>query len=161
MQIYNILHFPLSRYVEGVCPNCGFEDARGDQCDSCQKLIDAIELRNPRCKVCGSTPKVRTSKHIFIDLPQIESKLTTWLDKSSESWTSNAKVIAKSWLKGGLQPRCITRDLKWGTEVPKEGYRDKVKYRQRMYLQDRKWIGKGVRRFKILPAVLQSVPPIF
>jgi methionyl-tRNA synthetase len=68
---------------------------------------------------------VRTSRHIFIDLPQIESKLTTWLEKSSESWTSNAKVIAKSWLKGGLQPRCITRDLKWGTEVPKEGYRDK------------------------------------
>ena len=56
--------------------------------------------------------------------------MTTWLDKSSESWTSNAKVIAKSWLKveGGLKPRCITRDLKWGTAVPKEGYRDKVFY---------------------------------
>ena len=124
----NCDRFLADRYVEGICPNCAFEDARGDQCDSCQKLINAVDLRSPRCKICTSTPNVRSSKHIFIDLPQIESKLTTWLDKSSESWTSNAKVIAKSWLKGGLQPRCITRDLKWGTAVPKEGYRDKVFY---------------------------------
>ena len=119
-------HF--SRYVEGTCPlpGCGFEDARGDQCDGCGKLINAVELRNPRCKICSATPKTKTSKHIFIDLPKIETRLTEWLDEASKLWTSNARVIAKTWMKNGLQPRCITRDLKWGTKVPKEGFEDKV-----------------------------------
>ena len=118
----------LYRYVEGTCPHpgCGFEDARGDQCDNCQKLIDAKELINPRCKICSSTPKAKTSKHIFIDLPKVEQKLTQWLYESSKLWTNNARVIANSWIKTGLQPRCITRDLKWGTKVPQDGYKDKV-----------------------------------
>ena len=117
------------RYVEGGCPHpgCGFEDARGDQCDGCQKLINAIELKSPRCKICSSTPKVRKSKHIFIDLPKIEEKLTAWVNEASELWTNNARVIAKTWMENGLRPRCITRDLKWGTKVPKEGYHDKVR----------------------------------
>jgi methionyl-tRNA synthetase len=126
----NCDRFLADRYVEGVCPHpgCGYEDARGDQCDSCQKLINAVDLINPRCKICSSTPKVTTSKHIFIDLPKIEPKLISWLDEASKSWTNNAQVITKSWVKLGLRPRCITRDLKWGTPVPKEGYEDKVFY---------------------------------
>ena len=118
-----------SRYVEGTCPlpGCGFEDARGDQCDKCGKLINAVELQKPRCKICSATPKTKTSKHIFIDLPKIEPKLTEWIDEASKLWTSNARVIAKTWMKNGLQPRCITRDLKWGTKVPKEGFEDKVR----------------------------------
>merc|ERR1719167_225883 len=122
--------FLADRYVEGTCPlpGCGFEDARGDQCDGCGKLINAVELRNPRCKICRATPKTKTSKHIFIDLPKIETRLTEWLDEASKLWTSNARVIAKTWMKNGLQPRCITRDLKWGTKVPKEGFEDKVFY---------------------------------
>ena len=126
---YNQLYLFHCRYVEGGCPHpgCGFEDARGDQCDGCQKLINAIELKNPRCKICSSTPKVRKSKHIFIDLPKIEEKLTTWVNEASELWTNNARVIAKTWMENGLRPRCITRDLKWGTKVPKEGYHDKVR----------------------------------
>jgi len=122
--------FLADRYVEGTCPlpGCGFEDARGDQCDGCGKLINAVELRNPRCKICSATPKTKTSKHIFIDLPKIETRLTEWLDEASKLWTSNARVIAKTWMKNGLQPRCITRDLKWGTKVPKEGFEDKVFY---------------------------------
>ena len=120
---YNQLYLFHCRYVEGGCPHpgCGFEDARGDQCDGCQKLINAIELKNPRCKICSSTPKVRKSKHIFIDLPKIEEKLTKWVNEASELWTNNARVIAKTWMENGLRPRCITRDLKWGTKVPKEG----------------------------------------
>ena len=122
--------FLADRFVEGTCPiaSCGFEDARGDQCDACGKLINASELIKPRCKLCGKTPEIRTSGHIFLDLPKVEEALNSWLDKSSEKWSSNARVIAKSWLKGGLQPRCITRDLVWGTPVPLEGYKDKVFY---------------------------------
>lgn len=122
--------FLADRYVEGTCPlpGCGFEDARGDQCDKCGKLINAVELQKPRCKICSATPKTKTSKHIFIDLPKIEPKLTEWIDEASKLWTSNARVIAKTWMKNGLQPRCITRDLKWGTKVPKEGFEDKVFY---------------------------------
>lgn len=105
-----------------------FSDARGDQCDACGKLINAIELKSPRCKLCSKCPSIRTSNHLFLDLPQLEQSLELWLDKSSEKWSNNARVIAKSWLKGGLQPRCITRDLKWGTPVPLAGYESKVKY---------------------------------
>ena len=103
-----------------------FEDARGDQCDGCGKLINAIELKVPRCKICGQSPAVRTSRHLFLNLPELEERLNDWLVGSSARWTSNARVIARSWLKGGLQPRCITRDLKWGTPVPLKGYENKV-----------------------------------
>jgi len=126
----NCDRFLADRFVEGICPHpgCGFEDARGDQCDGCQKLINATELINPRCKICSLTPKVRTSKHIFIDLPKIEARLDKWLEDASQVWTNNAQQIAKTWMKLGLQPRCITRDLKWGTRVPKDGFQDKVFY---------------------------------
>lgn len=114
------------RFVEGTCPMCKFEDARGDQCDGCGKLINANDLIKARCKLCSKQPKVKTSKHLFIDLPKIEDELKEWFEESSKGWTHNAREIAKSWLKGGLQQRCITRDLKWGTQVPLEGYENKV-----------------------------------
>jgi len=120
--------FLADRFVEGECPLCGYEDARGDQCDACGKLINASELIRPRCKLCARCPEVRTSNHLFLDLPKLEGRLTNWLEESSQKWSNNARVIAKSWLKGGLQPRCITRDLKWGTPVPLEGFQDKVFY---------------------------------
>jgi len=124
----NCDRFLADRFVEGQCPLCNYDDARGDQCDSCGKLINAIDLKAPRCKICSKSPTVKTSRHLFLDLPQVESRLGTWLEKSSEKWTNNARVIAKAWLKGGLQPRCITRDLKWGTPVPLAGYEKKVFY---------------------------------
>jgi len=126
--------FLADRFVEGECPlpGCHYEDARGDQCDKCGKLINAVELIKPRCKLCsknsGVQLEVRSSKHLFIDLPKLEEGLNNWLNESSEQWTNNARVIAKSWTKGGLQQRCITRDLKWGTPVPLEGYENKVFY---------------------------------
>ncbi|XP_027055793.1 methionine--tRNA ligase, cytoplasmic-like isoform X1 [Pocillopora damicornis] len=130
LQCVDCKRFLADRFVEGTCPFCNFEDARGDQCDSCGKLINAIELKKPRCKVCGGTPKVRSSKHLFLNLTKLESSLKSWVDKSSTegTWTSNARHITRGWIQEGLRPRCITRDLKWGTPVPLEGYTDKVFY---------------------------------
>uniref|UniRef100_A0A6B2ECX7 Methionine--tRNA ligase, cytoplasmic n=1 Tax=Phlebotomus kandelakii TaxID=1109342 RepID=A0A6B2ECX7_9DIPT len=118
------------RFVEGVCPHpgCGYEDARGDQCDSCGKLVNATELIRPRCKLCNTTPVLRDSRQFFIDLPKIEPKLREWFASVESGWTHNARVITKSWLREGLRTRCITRDLKWGIPVPMEGFESKVFY---------------------------------
>lgn len=109
---------------------CAYEDARGDQCDNCGKLINATELIRPRCKRCSETPSVRSSKHLFLDLPKLEPMLNKYLEgvwaDDNNRWTSNAVVITKSWIRDGLKPRCISRDLKWGTPIPLEEYKEKV-----------------------------------
>jgi len=122
--------FLADRFVEGACPHpgCGYEDARGDQCDGCGKLINAIELIRPRCKVCSTAPVVRQSNQLFLDLPKIEPKLREWIDSVDMMWTNNARVITKAWLREGLKSRCITRDLKWGIPVPLKGFESKVFY---------------------------------
>ncbi|XP_013859609.1 methionine--tRNA ligase, cytoplasmic isoform X2 [Austrofundulus limnaeus] len=122
--------FLADRFVEGTCPHCSYPEARGDQCDKCGRLINAVELREPQCKVCRQTPVIRSSKHLFLDLPKLESQLEQWLDKSTSSgdWTANAKQITRSWIRDGLKPRCITRDLKWGTPVPHPDFKEKVFY---------------------------------
>ncbi|XP_040852249.1 methionine--tRNA ligase, cytoplasmic-like isoform X2 [Ochotona curzoniae] len=126
----NCARFLADRFVEGVCPFCGYEEARGDQCDKCGKLINAVELKKPQCKVCRSSPVVKSSRHLFLDLPKLEERLEAWLGKTlpGSDWTPNARFIIRSWLRDGLKPRCITRDLKWGTPVPLEGFEDKVFY---------------------------------
>ncbi|XP_053311718.1 methionine--tRNA ligase, cytoplasmic isoform X2 [Spea bombifrons] len=122
--------FLADRFVEGTCPFCNYEEARGDQCDKCGKLINAVELKRPQCKVCKQAPVVKSSKHLFLDLPKLEERLEKWLDQSfaTGDWTANARFITRSWIRDGLKPRCITRDLKWGTPVPLDGFRDKVFY---------------------------------
>jgi len=122
--------FLADRFVEGTCPKpeCAYEDARGDQCDKCGGLLNAIDLLNPRCKFTGCTPEIRTSRHLFLNLPKIESDLKVWLNEVTSEWSNNAKQIFDSWIKKGLEPRCMTRDLKWGVKVPKEGYDHKVFY---------------------------------
>uniref|UniRef100_A0A2I2YGJ2 Methionine--tRNA ligase, cytoplasmic n=1 Tax=Gorilla gorilla gorilla TaxID=9595 RepID=A0A2I2YGJ2_GORGO len=122
--------FLADRFVEGVCPFCGYEEARGDQCDKCGKLINAVELKKPQCKVCRSCPVVQSTQHLFLDLPKLEKRLEEWLGRTlpGSDWTPNARFITLSWLRDGLKPRCITRDLKWGTPVPLEGFEDKVFY---------------------------------
>ncbi|KAJ3250618.1 hypothetical protein HK103_003295 [Boothiomyces macroporosus] len=122
--------FLADRYVEGTCPFCGYEDARGDQCDACGKLIDAIELIKPHCKLDGATPVPKESKHMFLDLKEQQPALEKWYKKASldGNWSANSQTITSSWLKEGLRPRCITRDLKWGTAIPREGYEHKVFY---------------------------------
>ncbi|XP_030632101.1 methionine--tRNA ligase, cytoplasmic [Chanos chanos] len=126
----NCERFLADRFVEGVCPHCHYPEARGDQCDKCGRLINAVELKEPQCKVCRQTPVIRSSKHLFLDLPKLESDLEQWLDHSMSSgdWTGNARHITRSWLRDGLKPRCITRDLQWGTSVPHPDFSEKVFY---------------------------------
>ena len=122
--------FLADRFVEGTCPFCGCEDARGDQCDKCSKLINPIELIDPKCKVCSKSPEVKTSRHLFLDLPKLEEKIKNFTDErdAKKTYNSTSVAITNSWIKTGLKPRCITRDLKWGTPVPHEDYKDKVFY---------------------------------
>ncbi|XP_041835884.1 methionine--tRNA ligase, cytoplasmic isoform X2 [Melanotaenia boesemani] len=126
----NCQRFLADRFVEGTCPHCSYPEARGDQCDKCGRLINAVELREPQCKVCRQTPVIRSSKHLFLDLPKLETQLEQWLEKSTSTgdWTANAKQITRSWLRDGLKPRCITRDLHWGTPVPHPDFKEKVFY---------------------------------
>ena len=122
--------FLADRFVEGICPLCNFDDARGDQCDKCGKLINAVELKSPRCKICSHCPIHKHSQHLFIDLDKLQPRLREALDElyKGRGWSDNAKSITETWLRDGLKPRCITRDLKWGTPVPLEGFTDKVFY---------------------------------
>ncbi len=122
--------FLADRFVEGTCPHCGCEDARGDQCDACQTLLEPTELINPRCGVCGTRPVIKKTKHLYLDLPKALPLLESWMEEASERgfWAKNAVQVTKSWIRDGLKERCITRDLKWGIPVPKEGFEDKVFY---------------------------------
>lgn len=123
--------FLADRFIEGVCPHCAYDDARGDQCDKCGKLLNATELKAPRCKADkGHAVEVRTSQHLFLDLPKLEPALREWISASSKAgdWTANSVSVTEAWLASGLKPRCITRDLKWGTPVPHPGYEGKVFY---------------------------------
>lgn len=122
--------FLADRFVEGTCPECGYDDARGDQCDKCGKLIDAIDLINPRCKIDGHTPVPRDSKHTFLQLDKLQGQISDWANEAYKKgdWSKNGWSITIDWLKKGLNKRCITRDLKWGTPVPLPGYESKVLY---------------------------------
>ncbi len=122
--------FLADRYVEGTCPLCGYESARGDQCEKCGKLLKAEELVNPVSKITKTKPVKKKSKHLFIDLPKLHKKLEKWIEKAEREghWSSNTVNIARGWLKEGLKKRAITRDLKWGVKVPLEEYKGKVFY---------------------------------
>jgi len=113
-------------YVVGECPYCGNPNAKGDQCDECTRLLDPTELINPRCIICGSTPVLRKSKHLYLDLPKLSEKVKKWIE--SKEWSGIIKNLPLAWIEKGLEPRCITRDLKWGIRVPLKGYEDKVFY---------------------------------
>lgn len=122
--------FLSDRFVEGECPLCGYNDARGDQCDQCGKLLNAVELKNPRCKICGSAPVVRPSQHMFLHLEKLQDDCEKFFTESSKKgeWSPNGISITRAWFKEGLQSRCITRDLSWGTPVPLPGLEKKVFY---------------------------------
>ena len=122
--------FLADRFVIGICPKCGSIGARGDQCDACQTLLDPSELIEPKCSVCHNTPIIKKTKHLYIDLPKALPLLQNWIDTASVEgfWAKNAIQTTKSWIRDGLKERAITRDLKWGIPVPKEGYEHKVFY---------------------------------
>jgi len=122
--------FLADRYVFGGCPHCGNADARGDQCESCGTLIEAVELTEPRCGICGGSPVLRETRHLYLDLPEIRPQLEKWMRETKRIgfWTNNAVKMTEGWIRDGLKKRAITRDLKWGIPVPKDGFRDKVFY---------------------------------
>lgn len=130
-QVYSVddKMFLADRYITGTCPHCGYEKARGDQCENCTKVLEPTDLINPRSSVSGSTNlEVRETKHLFLNLPKLEKRLDEWIKTKEPFWPDVAYTIAQKWLKEGLQERCITRDLKWGFPVNKPGYEDKVFY---------------------------------
>jgi methionyl-tRNA synthetase len=130
-QLYceEINSFVADRYVKGICPKCMYVDANGDQCDNCSELLNAIELINPYYKLNKNYKLIiKSTDHLFLDLPKLQPKIKEWFNESSESWSETAKGITRGFCNKDLQERCITRDLKWGTPVPNtEKYGDKYK----------------------------------
>lgn len=124
--------FLADRFVEGECPFCAYPDARGDQCDadSCGRLLDPLQLKHPRCKIDGSPPVTKETNHIFFELDKLQPEVEAFVQKSHEAgeWSNNGHAITSAWFKDGLEPRSITRDIKWGSKVPLPGYEEKVIY---------------------------------
>ena len=130
-QVYSVddKMFLADRFIAGTCPYCGYDKARGDQCENCTKVLEPTELINAHSTISGSTNlEVRESKHLFLRLDKLAPKLEEWIKTKEPFWPAVAYSIAQKWLKEGLEPRCITRDLKWGFPVNKPGYEDKVFY---------------------------------
>ena len=123
----NCNRFLPDRYIEGKCPHCGNEKARGDQCDECGKILDPQDLVNVKCKLCGNIPEIKTSDHLFLALSKFEFKLLNWM-KDKKHWKSSVMKFTQNWLKNGLKDKAITRDMSWGISVPIEGFEDKRIY---------------------------------
>jgi methionyl-tRNA synthetase len=121
--------FLADRYIKGTCPNCGFENAYGDQCERCGKSLSPDELINPISTLTGKTPIKRKTKHWYLPLNKHEEWLRNWiLNEHQKDWKTNVLGQCKSWIDGGLQPRAVTRDLDWGVKVPLPDAKGKVLY---------------------------------
>ncbi|MDR1807789.1 MAG: methionine--tRNA ligase [Propionibacteriaceae bacterium] len=110
------------RYIEGTCPICGYDGARGDQCDNCGQQLDPVDLINPRSRINGETPQFVETEHFFLDLPALSGALGRWLDTRTD-WRPNVMNFSLQLLKE-LRPRAITRDLDWGIRIPVDGWSD-------------------------------------
>ncbi len=119
--------FLPDRFVVGTCPYCGYEEARGDQCEKCGALLEPKQLKNPRCAVCGSKPEWRVTKHWYLDLRKLENDVKKYVEENPHL-PENVKSVSLSMLKTGLRPRAITRDNKWGIPAPFPGAEDKTIY---------------------------------
>jgi len=134
-QVYSIddKRFLPDRYVEGTCPHCGYEKARGDQCDDCGRVLDPVELVEPYSTISGSKNlEVRETRHLFLRQSKMQGRVRKWVEAATD-WPPLARSIALKWLDEGLQDRAITRDLSWGIPVlrhgqPREGFENKVFY---------------------------------
>ncbi len=111
------------RYIEGTCPICGYDGARGDQCDNCGNQLDPIDLINPRSRINGETPIFTESEHYFLDLPALAGALGAWLQTRTD-WRPNVLRFSLN-LLDDLRPRAMTRDIDWGIPVPLDGWRDR------------------------------------
>ena len=121
--------FLPDRYVEGTCPHCNYESARGDQCDSCGKTLDSKELINPHSKLNPDAEiEFRETEHLFFKLSEFRDTLLEWLSSGKEHWRPSVINFTRNWLKEGLIDRPITRDLEWGIDIQREGYEKKRMY---------------------------------
>jgi methionyl-tRNA synthetase len=122
--------FLADRYVEGTCPSCKYTQARGDQCENCGTWLNQAELIDPKCKLCGTTPVMRTTTHWYFPLGDFQKRLMDYVKERSarDGWKENVLRYCESWFKEGLQDRAVTRDLSWGVPVPVKGYESKVLY---------------------------------
>jgi len=119
--------FLPDRFVEGICPHCGDENARGDQCDKCQKLLTPLELKKPRCAICDNTPVLRKTKHWYLDLPKLQDQLEGFI-KQNQLIPQNARQMCLNSISEGIPQRAITRDLEWGIPAPFKGAEEKTIY---------------------------------
>lgn len=119
--------FLPDRYIIGTCPKCGNEGARGDQCENCGHWLEPFELIEPRCLICGETPKKTRTEHWYFRLSQFQDKLSNWI-AGKEDWKETVLTFVQGWLREGLEDRPITRDLSWGVPVPLERAKGKVLY---------------------------------
>ena len=119
--------FLPDRFVEGKCPYCGCERARGDQCDICGRLLETTALVEPYCVICNNPPTVKTTRHWFIDLSKISDQLNYYI-KTNEQLPANVKNFSLNWIKEGLKPRAVTRDVEWGIPAPFPGAKGKTVY---------------------------------
>lgn len=119
--------FLPDRYVEGTCPRCGFDGARGDQCDNCGHPLDPTDLIKPRCRFCGREPVIRDTEHFFLELRHFQEPLTEWVGQQGH-WRPQVANFTKGFLDQGLRARAITRDIEWGVPIPLDGFGDKRIY---------------------------------
>ncbi len=119
--------FLPDRYLVGTCPHCGFDQARGDECDHCGRPLEPRQLRLPRCALCGTPAEFRPSEHFYLELDRLAPKLAEWLGRQ-EHWRPGTLRVAENFLTEGLHPTPITRDLEWGIPIPLDGYADKRFY---------------------------------
>lgn len=122
--------FLADRYVEGICPNCKSDQARGDQCENCGNWLNQKDLINPKCKICGSKPIIRTTSHWYFPLGKFQQRLEDYIKERNarNGWKDNVLKYCENWFKEGLTDRAVTRDISWGVKVPVKGYEDKVLY---------------------------------
>ena len=123
----NDKRFLPDRYVWGTCPHCGFNDARGDQCDECGRPLDPADLIDLRCRLCGATPDFRETEHFFLRLGTFTERLSSWV-KGQSHWRPNVFNFTSRFLAEGLKDRAITRDIEWGVPVPVPGFESKRIY---------------------------------
>lgn len=119
--------FLPDRYVEGVCPYCSGEGARGDHCEICGRHLDPIQLQDPSCLICHSTPEIRESTHYYFRLSQFQDELRQWIE-NNQQLPANVKNYALQWIKEGLKDWILTRDMEWGIPVPLEEAKGKIIY---------------------------------
>ena len=120
--------FLPDRYIRGTCPKCGNENARGDECPECGAFLDVEDLIDPRSTLSDAVPVLKETKHFYLDLKKLEPELKKWIDDTSGNWRKWVREYTKGWIKEGLKPRAVTRDMEFGVPVPIEGWDGKVIY---------------------------------